>query len=482
MKKQLLIVFLLLALVLTACGKPTEDKSTESSNLSESTPQSEEDSATSEESEESEISEDESMDISDETSAQPIERTWPHVTGTFIQPWACANWTVANWKTHFKGLKEVGIDIFIVQWIADTPEGKFENVYYPSSLTQNNRPSGFKEYPNMLPNLLEAAEELGIKVFVGLNNANEWWSYAVTKNDWNIKQSKVGIDIATEIYDKYKSQYPNALHGWYFVWEMYNGMSGYETKAGEFLNMYLDPLTELDASMPMLLSPYVRSSGGNAKKAEEEWKKVFATANFREGDIFCCQDAVGAGHITINQLDAYFAALKAAVDTEEGLIFWANSENFTQDFQSAYLSRFLRQMEIARPYVSGYVTFAYSHYYAKDYNGKAAFHRAYKYYYDTGDTQPVLENPEISYTVEEDKAVLNIVCKNNNAGIEKVVISVSGRGDTVKNIALNQLDKDEFTFKHTVSLKSGESKITVKVTVNDYYGSISEKTIDIDLG
>ena len=263
---------------------------------------------------------------------------------------------------------------------------------------------------------------------------------------------------------------------------MYNGMSGYETKAGEFLNMYLDPLTELDASMPMLLSPYVRSSGGNAKKAEEEWKKVFATANFREGDIFCCQDAVGAGHITINQLDAYFAALKAAVDTEEGLIFWANSENFTQDFQSAYLSRFLRQMEIARPYVSGYVTFAYSHYYAKDYNGKAAFHRAYKYYYDTGDTQPVLENPEISYTVEEDKAVLNIVCKNNNAGIEKVVISVSGRGDTVKNIALNQLDKDEFTFKHTVSLKSGESKITVKVTVNDYYGSISEKTIDIDLG
>ena len=124
-------------------------------------------------------------------------------------------------------------------------------------------------------------------------------------------------------------------------------------------------------------------------------------------------------------------------------------------------------MEIARPYVSGYVTFAYSHYYAKDYNGKAAFHLAYKFYYDTGDTQPVLENPEISYTVEEDKAVLNIFCKNKNAGIEKVVISVSGRGDTVKNIALNQLDKDEFTFKHTVSLKSGESKITVKVTVND---------------
>jgi hypothetical protein len=80
---------------------------------------------------------------------------------------------------------------------------------------------------------------------------------------------------------------------------------------------------------------------------------------------------VGAGHIKIDELDKYFAALKNAVDTKPELTFWANNENFTiSDWSSAPLSRFVEQMKISSKYVENHVTFAYSHYYSPD-MGKA---------------------------------------------------------------------------------------------------------------
>ena len=423
------------------------------------------------------------MEPSEEQSAEVIDRTWPCVCGTFVQPGAFTDYTVKKWETHFENLLEVGIDIFIIQWTSETPYGKVSEVFYPSEYARSNKAASFSEHPDFLPRVLEAAQNTGIKVFVGLNLSDEWWSFACTRVDWNKSVSTCGIETAKEIYSLYKEKYPDSLYGWYFAYEMFNGMQGYEQLAGEFLNMYLDPLTALDPSMPLMLSPFVQSAGGTAAKAEQEWKKVFETASFREGDIFCCQDAVGAGHITIDQLDSYFASLKRAVDTEPGLHFWANSEDFTKGYDSAYVSRFIRQMEIARPYVENYVTFAYSHYYAKDYNGKGGFHRAYKHYYDTGDTSPELLPAGLSVEKGENgKRTLSCSITNNAAGIRYVVISAPGREDNNSEISLSRLNKDSFELKHTFYPLEGEEKITVTVKVIDYYGSEQVSEIEIDFG
>ena len=423
----------------------------------------------------------ESAEESMEESSEVIERTWPCVRGTFVQPGAFTGYTVKDWEQHFNNLKEVGIDIFIIQWVAETPYGKFSNVYYPSQYAAGHKANGYKEYADFLPRVLEAAQSTGLKVFVGLNLSDEWWSIACTNVEWNKNVSTCGAEMAKEIYSLYKEQYPDALYGWYFAYEMFNGMRGYETRAGEFLNMYLEPLTELDPSMPVMLSPFVSKAGGTAAKAEQEWKKVFETANFREGDIFCCQDAVGAGHIDISQLDSYFSALKNAVDTEPGLHFWANSEDFTKEYDSAYVARFIKQMEIARPYVEDYVTFAYSHYYAKDYNGKGGFHRAYKHYYDTGDTLPELALPVLSYefTASGNPSVAAVIA-NNAAGIRYIVFSAPGREDYRVDYPVARLNKESFTTKHTFMPAGNETKLKVTVTVTDYYGSTASAEIEIE--
>ena len=375
-------------------GEPSSEPSNEPSDEPSSEPSSEpSNEPSSEPSDEpsTEPSDEPSGEPSDESSESVTEKTWPCLSGTFLQPGAFAGYTVAKWETHLDYLLEAGIDTVIVQWVSETPYGKLKSLYYPTS--QNFEwVSGQSARPALLPALLEAAEKKGVKVFVRLNLSDEWWSIACTQDDWNAMQAEIGIRMAQEIYGLYREKYPNALHGWYFAWEMFNGMQGYEDKAASFLNLYLDPLTELDPSMPLMLSPFVRSSGGNATEAGKEWTKVFASAHFREGDIFCCQDSVGAGHIKIGQLDSYFAALKQATDTKKGLLFWANNECFTDtvNYHPRPVSEFLKQMNIAAPYVSGFVTFAYSHYYSPDApgkGGKRTFHDDYVRYYRTGELE-----------------------------------------------------------------------------------------------
>ena len=162
------------------------------------------------------------------------------------------------------------------------------------------------------------------------------------------------------------------------------------------ININLDYLTELDPSMPLMLSPFVRiEEGGSAEEAGKEWDKFFSLSHFRRGDIYCSQDAVGAGWMKIELLDDYFKEIKKAIDKKNGLLFWANNECFTDTqivpnspqtgvrFIPAPLDRFVKQMEISEKYVTDHVTFSYSHYYSQDKNDPK-LNEAYKHYFQTG--------------------------------------------------------------------------------------------------
>ena len=429
------------------------------------------------------VSDEVSGEESEEVSEVEIERTWPCVTGTFVQPGAFMGYQVKNWVTHFNNLKEVGIDTFIIQWTAETPYGKFLNVYYPSEFAKANKASSFTDCSTFLPRVLEAAKQTDMKIFVGLNLSDEWWAFACTDVEWNKKEASVGVTMAKEIYDLYKKDYPDELYGWYFAYEMFNGMKDQEQKAGDFLNMYLEPLTELDDSMPVMLSPFVTQWGCDAKKAGEEWTKVFEVANFREGDIFCCQDAVGAGHITIDMLDGYFAALKKAVDTEPGLKFWANSEDFSIDnnvYSTADVNRFVRQMKIAEPYVEGYVTFAYSHYYAKDYGGHGGYHEAYKHYYNTGDTGSGITVESVTFEKKDENNVRAEVTVSGSVAYKTVTYKATGSDEYVYSVPVSMADKETLVLHYNVKLNpESEDEVYLKVTVTDYSGNKKSTTVKV---
>lgn len=295
----------------------------------------------------------------------------PAATGSFIQPWYCAEWSEAEFAAHFEQLQAIGADTLILQWTADTPEGKIGSIYYDTALPKEYFGEDAAIYPDMLENCLAAAEKAGIKVFVGLNLADEWWDFKVRDADWRDSQNTASAAIAGEIYTLYKEKYPTAFHGWYWAWELTNGFFGADS-AAELLNRDIGALNALNPEMPLLLSPF-NSKNSTYKIAEWEWKSFFKKVHFRKGDIFCLQDAIGAGWIELEDLDYYYAAVKRAVETKPELTFWANCENFTSDYCPADIDRFKTQLDTAALYTDGIVSFSLSHYYLNPSFGTEAF-------------------------------------------------------------------------------------------------------------
>ena len=103
--KRFIVALLAIALMmpLASCGKtPSETGSaTSTAGTSEISSQTISD----------EPSSDESDAVSEEVSkTMPTEKNFPHVTGTFLQPYAFTSYTDAQWEKHFEGLLEVGIN------------------------------------------------------------------------------------------------------------------------------------------------------------------------------------------------------------------------------------------------------------------------------------------------------------------------------------------------------------------------------------
>jgi hypothetical protein len=399
----------------------------------------------------------------------------PAVTGTFIQPPLCEGWTDQQWDSHLDMLLSAGINIVIVQWTAETPNGEFSFAGFPVPAGWKTSSSGFKSDPAMLEGLLKSAEKKNVKVFMGLNTADEWWSNSFTQADWRKKQSDVGNALAKVLYNSYKAKYPHAFTGWYWVWEMYGNAFGYGKDWSEMLNSNLDYLSTLDNSMPLLLSPFMSSYIRLAPKQEEVmWTGFFSSTHLRSGDIFCPQDSVGAAAFTMKYADEHLAAMKKAADSKPGLVFWVNNETFTKDFKPATLDRFISQLYISGKYTDTHVSFAYSHYYNPAIINPS-FDRAYKSFEASGEvdkTPPAL--PKLAAMASQDKSTVTLTV--TPADPADCCIITLFRGNQVLDVhEVLEVTTDSFVYQKVDKIKIGSNGIEYFATVTDCWGNVSEK-------
>jgi len=295
--------------------------------------------------------------------SQYIIHPYPIADGTFIQNELVANWTDDRWQKELTALKEVGMHYIILAPTLQSNEKNISESMYPSAL-----PDVKQRYSNdLVDNCLRNAEKAGFKVFLGLNLNDKWWSADFTY-DWLKHQMEIGNSVADELIQRYKNKYGGVMYGWYWVWEVDNihcNTTSLQHALAEILNVNLDHLHAATPSMPFMLCPFMNYRLGTAQENRKMWETVFAGAHFNKGDIFAPQDCIGAGGLILDTLDVWFREMKRAVDTKPGLLFWSDAETFDQRFwTSAPLNRFVRQMEIVKPYVSNIISFAYSHYYS----------------------------------------------------------------------------------------------------------------------
>ncbi len=342
---------------------------------------------------------------------QPEEQKCkPEFTGTFIQSWMSCSWDDARWTEEVENMKKAGIEYLVLQCLAD--RGYEENggqwsVYYD---TDADSLKDATYGGDCLEPALKHCQNAGIKVFVGLSMFDDFWNEAALGSLYQ-DVCHVAGEMIEDIYNKYGEKYHDSLYGWYFTPEISNGLLCQVSFDGivKGINHVIDKINEVDETKPFLMSPfYSEYLSTGPITTLSNYVRFFNKVNFRDGDIFAPQDAIGAKWTKMENLEMTWKLYKAAVDTcKADVKLWANCENFDGAITSetlggvlspkitehnsnvtATLDTFIRQMEIASKYAENIITFSYNHYYSPSLVNPAFINT----YYDYVKNGYVLEN------------------------------------------------------------------------------------------
>ena len=403
-----------------------------------------------------------------------VSQSYPIADGTFIQNDLAANWTDDRWQQEFNALRDAGMHYIIIAPTLNTNEKGVKESIYPSDL-----PGVKQQYKSdLIDNCLRNATKAGFKVFLGLNLDAEWWK-ANFSYDWFKQQMETGNSVADELIHKYKNKYGDVMYGWYWVWEVDNmhcNTTNLQDTLAAMLNINLDHLHAVTPSMPFMLCPFMNYRLGTAEQNRKQWERVFTGAHFKKGDIFAPQDCIGAGGLNLDTLGVWFREMKKAVDTKPGLLFWSDAETFDQRFWTiAPLNRFIKQMEIVKPYVSNIISFAYSHYYSP-FKVNKKYHSAYLEYIRTGVLSDVIPFaiPDLQLNKGTDNKVM-LTWKAPKDSSEIAGYYIFRNGELVANIqnenSIKKATRNTFTEK--TPLNKGMYKY--EVSTYSFTGTPSKK-------
>lgn len=433
------------------------------------------------------------MLLSSGSSDSSVQKCKPEFNGTFIQSWLTASWDDKRWEAETRNMKQAGIEYLVLQTLAEKGSnitgGKW-TVYYKSGVKALEKATFAGD---SLEPALRHCKKAGIKVFVGLNMFDDFWTEGTLTKQYG-EVCDIAAEMVEDIHQKYGNSYSETLYGWYFAPEISNGIIRQFNVQGlaDGLNDIIESINKTDESKPLLLSPFYSeylSTGSLVTLAT--YVRLFDLVNLRNGDIFAPQDAVGAKWVKEENLEMTWKLYKTAVETcDADIKLWANCENFSSAVAGGVLSgivsppqtenvnnvpetldRFVWQMNVASHYAENIITFSYNHYYSPDYVNPV-FNNTYLDYIENG---YVLENSAPS-------KVKNPAVSLNGS---KLVLSWEGAEDNI-GIAYYRVLKDGKFFTR-VEAKGNETLFTVTdsafannstytVTAFDGAGNSSEAT------
>ena len=322
------------------------------------------------------------------------------ITGNFIQPFLYMGYSDKQMDQEFAKMAEYGMDTLILGDMAVRNDANSAwTLGYPSKLPEFENASSRNDY---VTKLFKYCKKYGIKLYLGLGLAGEWWNKDLSKDadaKWLIDVCNISAKMVGEIYDLYAEEYGDAFGGYYWVYEIWNHNSWnnavtrkkYAENLAAGFNIVLDAIKETDPSKPLIFSPFATRVGFATKEnLTAFYTEFFKLVDFRSIDAMAPMDNIGGGGMQLPYLDewtkAYSDAFKASGTK---LQHWSNCESFVQpndtykSWTTCTMDRFVQQVEITSKYCSKIISFAYSHY-MSPVNCLAGFDKAYLEYLRTG--------------------------------------------------------------------------------------------------
>ena len=271
------------------------------------------------------------------------------VTGTFLDGVAgdipANNWTRKLWHTALEEQKAMGMDTLIVINV-----GWQDSAMYDSRVMRGT----LCDPDDLLEFILHEADELGMKVFVGLFDTDRYWRL----NDW---QSEV--DLNCRVIDELEERYcrHRSWFGWYISHE--GDIKFHQEKIWKPLARKMRQDTP---DKKILVSP---------RYAGRKYEPQFAITpelhvrhfEYLYGEMEGLLDyaAFMDGHVDFRELDSFMAATREVSD-RFGVEFWRNLETFDRDmpwkFPPIEWRKMRFKLEIARKYARKIVTFEAPHF------------------------------------------------------------------------------------------------------------------------
>ncbi|NMC38566.1 MAG: DUF4434 domain-containing protein [Bacteroidales bacterium] len=272
------------------------------------------------------------------------------LTGSFIDFFGKHGWSVQDWENQFSEMKELGMNTAIIQFTS------FGDIAWFNSA---NTFTGTK-YPDALTNLLAAANNKQMGIFIGLYFDNEYWQNQ-TNVEWLRLHADRCIFIAREIHEQYGKD--PAFKGWYIPHEPEpNAYHSRELTASfneNMINRISDILHGFD-SKPVSIAAFF-----NCELTSPEQLRDFMSELCKSNlQIIMLQDGVGVNHVSLDDVGLYYREADRGLFENTGYRgeFWTDLETFSFAPQGPVtIDRIKRQLqeEMSTPNISRAVSFQY---------------------------------------------------------------------------------------------------------------------------
>lgn len=308
----------------------------------------------------------------------------PAIAGSFIQPYLPDSWTDAQLASEFNYLRADGLTEQVLQWSAETDNPDSVGTYYPTSLPGFHQESK----TDVVGRTLTAADAAGVREYLGLQLNEKWWTFYASDASWLDREADFAIRLADDLLARYGTH--RSLAGWYLAFEPDNENfldAASWQRMSDFYAKVAGHLHHMSPRLPVVVAPFYDANGG---QTPAQWRTMWASILKKaQLDAIALQDGVGAGHASVEQLPAWFAATKAAIkDAGVNTQLWSDTETFYPDFTPMAVAGYVADMKAVAPFVTKFWSFAWDHY-VSPLSVAASYERTYANYLRSGRVETV---------------------------------------------------------------------------------------------
>ena len=314
------------------------------------------------------------------------------ISGSFIQPDLIDQWTDAQLAEEFRMMKELNMSQLVLQWTANTYDNRengAKTAIYPTGQ------AGYRQVTNtdVVRRTLEAAQQFGIDVWVGLQVNDKWWNTYAKNEGYLNDEAASAKALARELWSRYHDY--SSFRGWYLAFEMDNVNFPDRTHENRMVAFYRDVVAELrglTGPRPVAIAPFFNAVNTalpgwkNAQEWEAMWTRMLPWMDI---DIIALQDGIGAGHGDPTTIHPWFAGLNRAIGNTDSLTsLVSDTETFkigASGLQPMSTEEVVSAIRAVQDQTEVFWSFSFNHYQSpRSKFGSQAYLRAYRAWAPSG--------------------------------------------------------------------------------------------------